>query len=147
MDYLSLSQDFQSLHEAYYSLKDGKVEGIMEEMFTAVEFIKRESKSELSIAQFFEDKHGFGAAIKEDGFNTDVLDCLSNVTKFVSDDIYLNKEKEAHKKKRVSIFKRACLSDALFSEQTQVESQLRNRVQGFLGAIYDGDKTSEKGEE
>ena len=90
MDYLSLSQDFQSLHEAYYSLKDGKVEGIMEEMFTAVEFIKRESKSELSIAQFFEDKHGFGAAIKEDGFNTDVLDCLSSVTEFVSDDIYLN---------------------------------------------------------
>ena len=38
----------------------------MEEMFTAIEFIKRKRNSELSIAHFFEDKHGFGAAIKED---------------------------------------------------------------------------------
>lgn len=85
-----LSQDFQSLHEAYYSLKKGKLEGIMEEMFTAVEFIKRISNSELSIAQFFEHKHGFGAAIKEDDFNGDVLECLSGLTEFVSDDIYSN---------------------------------------------------------
>ena len=62
----------------------------MEEMFTAVEFIKRKSNSELSISHFFEDKHGFGAAIKEDGFSSDVLQCLSNVTEFVSDDIYFN---------------------------------------------------------
>ena len=56
-----------------------------------------------------------------------------------------DKEKQAHKKKRLSIFKRGCLSDVLFSEQTQIESQLRNRVQGFLGAIHDADETSEKG--
>ena len=63
----------------------------MEEMFTAIEFIKRENNPELSIAQFFEYKHGFGAAIKENGiFSHDVLDCLSNVTKFVSPDIYFN---------------------------------------------------------
>ena len=90
MDYRSFSQDFQSLHEAYYSLKDGKVDGIIEEMFTAVEFIKRKSNSELSIAQFFEEKHGFGAAIKEVGFSEDVLVCLSKVTEFVSVDIYSN---------------------------------------------------------
>ena len=51
--------------------------------------------------------------------------------------------KDAHKKRRLSIFKRACLSEALFSEQTQVESQLRNRVQGFLGAIHILDPTNE----
>lgn len=85
-----LSQDFQSLHEAYYSLKNGKLEGIMEEMFTAVEFIKMKSNSELSIAQFFEDEHGFGAAIKEDDFDGNVLECLSGLTEFVSDDIYSN---------------------------------------------------------
>jgi len=62
----------------------------MEEMFTAVEFIKRKNNSELSVAQFFEDKHGFGAAIKTNPFNLDVVDCLSYVTKFVSDDIYFN---------------------------------------------------------
>lgn len=62
----------------------------MEEMFTAVEFIKRNSNSELSIAQFFEDKHGFGAAIKEDDFDRSVLECLSGLTEFVSADIYSN---------------------------------------------------------
>ena len=62
----------------------------MEEMFTAVEFIKNISSSELSIARFFEDKHRFGAAIKEDDFDTAVLDCLKGVTKFVSDEIYSN---------------------------------------------------------
>ena len=86
----NLLSDFQNLHEAYSSLKSGKVDGIMEEMFTAVEFIKNKSSSELSIAQFFEDKHGFGAAIKEDDFDTAVLECLPRVTEFVSDEIYSN---------------------------------------------------------
>ena len=90
IEHLSLSPDFQSLHEAYSSLKNGKVDGIMEEMFTAIEFIKRKRNSELSIAHFFEDKHGFGAAIKEDVFGYDVLLCLSRVMEFVSNDIYSN---------------------------------------------------------
>ena len=86
----NLLSDFQNLHEAYSSLNNGKVDGIMEEMFTAVEFIKNKSSSELSIAQFFEDEHGFGAAIKEDDFDGQVLECLPRVTNFVSDDIYSN---------------------------------------------------------
>lgn len=52
--------------------------------------------------------------------------------------------KDTQKKKKPPIFKRACLSDALFSGQTHVESQLRNRVQGFLGTIYNVVETSEK---
>ena len=52
--------------------------------------------------------------------------------------------KDAQKKKKLSIFKRGCLSDVLFSEQTQVESQMRNRVQGFLGAIHNVNDTNEK---
>ena len=86
----NLLSDFQNLHEAYLSLRNGKVDGIMEEMFTAVEFIKNKSSSELSIAQFFEDKHEFGAAIKEDDFDEQVLECLPRVTNFVSDYIYSN---------------------------------------------------------
>ncbi|CAH3179308.1 unnamed protein product [Porites evermanni] len=41
------------------------------------------------------------------------------------------------KKRKISIFKRKCLSDLLFVEQVKLESRLRNRVQGFLS-----DKTS-----
>lgn len=40
--------------------------------------------------------------------------------------------KHAQKKKKCLIFKRKCLSELLYSGQIQVESQLRNRVQGFL---------------
>lgn len=47
------------------------------------------------------------------------------------------RQPNAPRKRRVSIFKRKCLSDVLFSGQAQVESQLRNRVQGFLGTIED----------
>ena len=36
------------------------------------------------------------------------------------------------KKRKISIFKRKCLSDLLFVEQVKLESRLRNRVQGFL---------------
>ena len=53
--------------------------------------------------------------------------------------------KDAYKKRRLSIFKRGSLSEALFSEQTQIESKLRNRVQGFLEAIHSVDETSEEG--
>lgn len=41
------------------------------------------------------------------------------------------------KKRKISIFKRKCLSDLLFVEQVKLESRLRNRVHGFLS-----DKTS-----
>lgn len=51
---------------------------------------------------------------------------------------------DVRKKRRVSVFKRACLSEALFSEQAQVESQLRNRVQCFLGTVDNVDETSER---
>ena len=43
----------------------------------------------------------------------------------------------AQKKRRVSIFKRKRLSEVLYSGQVKVESQLRNRVQGFLGNLED----------
>jgi len=36
------------------------------------------------------------------------------------------------KKRKISIFKRKCLSDLLFIEQGKLEGRLRNRVQGFL---------------
>ena len=62
----------------------------MEELFTGIEFIKNRSNLGLSIAEVFEDKHGYGVAIREDGFSSNVLDCLSKVTEFVSDEIYSN---------------------------------------------------------
>ena len=48
------------------------------------------------------------------------------------------------RKRRVSIFKQKCLPELLHSAQTKIESQLRNKVQGFLGAP--GDMESAKDE-
>ena len=54
------------------------------------------------------------------------------------------RQSKALKKRKVSIFKRKFLPDVLFSEQVEVESQLRNRVQGFLGTIEDGETGKEE---
>ena len=48
------------------------------------------------------------------------------------------------RKQRVSIFKRKCLSEVLFMGQVQVESQLRHRVQGFLGTMEDDGDTGKE---
>ena len=68
----------------------------------------------------------------------DTSGTTSRQHKHLSDD-QRNDERQlnASRKRRVSIFKRKCLSDVLFSSQAQVESQLRNRVQGFLCTVED----------
>lgn len=78
------------MYEVYFLLKNGKVDGIMEEMFIVIEFIKRKRNLELLIVYFFEDKYGFGVVIKEDDFGFDVLYCLLSVLEFVFNDIYFN---------------------------------------------------------
>ena len=54
------------------------------------------------------------------------------------------KASNRQRKRRVSIFKQKCLPELLHSAQTKIESQLRNKVQGFLGTP--GDMESEKDE-
>ena len=53
--------------------------------------------------------------------------------------------KDLQKKRKPSIFKRKCLSEVLYSGQIRRESQLRDRVQGFLEEA--GDTIEETGEE
>ena len=85
--------DFNDLYEAYHLLENEKVEGILEEMFTAIEFIKGKADSRLTVAQVVEEKHGYGAAIKKEKFNSHVLDCLPKIMEFVSYEIYHNTSK------------------------------------------------------
>lgn len=84
------SLEFENLQEAFFSLENGSVEGILEEMFTGIEFMKRKRNEGLSVAQVFERQHCYGAGIKRDGFSAKVLDCLQKVVNFVSEDIYSN---------------------------------------------------------
>ena len=85
--------DLNDLYEAYHLLENGKVEGILEEMFTGIEFIKGKPGLRLTVAQVLEEKHGHGAAIKKEGFNCHVLKCLPMLMKFVSHEIYYNTSK------------------------------------------------------
>lgn len=86
-----ISPDFENLYnEASDLLENGKVEGILEEMFAAIEFIKCKSGSGLLIAQVFEKKHGYGVAINTDEFSWEVSDCLQKVIEFVSAEIVSN---------------------------------------------------------
>ncbi|KAJ7336664.1 hypothetical protein OS493_011885 [Desmophyllum pertusum] len=83
--------DYENLQEAYDSLENEKVEGILEEMFVGIMFVENKSSSSgISVAQVFEDKHRYGAVINEDGFSENVLECLPVVMEFASDEIYLN---------------------------------------------------------
>ena len=69
------------------------MEGILEEMFTAIEFIKEKADSWLTVAQVLEEKRGYGAAIKIEGFNSHVLECLPKLIEFVSYEVYSNTSK------------------------------------------------------
>ncbi|XP_022782922.1 uncharacterized protein LOC111323760 [Stylophora pistillata] len=82
--------DFENLQEAFFSLENGNVEGILEEMFTGIEFIKQKRNAGLSIVKVLERQHYYGAGIKRDGFSANVLDCLPKVINSVSEDIYSN---------------------------------------------------------
>lgn len=85
--------DVNDLYEAHHLLENGKVDGILEEMFTAIEFVKEKVDSGLSVAQVLEEKHGYGAAIKKDDFSPGVVGCLPKLMEFVSYDIYSNTSK------------------------------------------------------
>lgn len=69
------------------------MDGILEEMFTAIEFVKEKVDSGLSVSQVLEEKHGYGAAIKKDDFSPGVVGCLPKLMEFVSYDIYSNTSK------------------------------------------------------
>ena len=66
------------------------MEGILEDMFAGIEFIKWKDDSGLPIARVFEEKHGYGVLIKTHTFGWEVSECLRIVIEFVSDEITAN---------------------------------------------------------
>ena len=78
------------MHQA---LVDGQsVDGMMEEMFTAIEYLKQRKKSKLSIVHLFEEKHGYGIAFKQNPknrFGKRMWGCISKVVNYtVTNGIY-----------------------------------------------------------
>ena len=83
---------FEDLNEAYDALiNDESIEGMMEEVFTAMEYIKKRNNPLLSVVHFFEEKHGYGMAFKDYRFweNSKLDECIRKVVQFiVKDDKY-----------------------------------------------------------
>jgi len=91
---LDLSTAFQDLDEVHDALVDeqSSVDGMMEEMFTAIEYLKQKQNSPLSIVHLFEERHAYGIAFRweaKDTFGHNIWDCISKVVKYrVTYDIY-----------------------------------------------------------
>ena len=83
---------FEDLNEAYDALiNDESIEGMMEEVFTAMEYIKKRNNPLLSVVHFFEEKHGYGVAFKNNPFGeeSELDKCIKKVVQFiVKDDKY-----------------------------------------------------------
>ena len=84
---------FEDLNEAYDALIiDESIEGMMEEVFTATEYLKKRNNPLLSVVQFFEEGHGYGVAFKLNnpfGEGSRLDNCIRKVVQFiVKDDKY-----------------------------------------------------------
>jgi len=80
---------FEDLNEAYDALiNDESIEGMMEEVFTAMEYIKKRNNPLLSVVHFFEEKHGYGLAFKNHPFeeNSELEKCIKKVVQFIAKD-------------------------------------------------------------
>ena len=80
---------FEDLNEAYNALINEKsIEGVMEEVFTATEYVKKKNNALFSVVHFFEEKHGYGVAFKNNPFweNSKLDKCIKDVVQFVVND-------------------------------------------------------------
>ena len=80
---------FEDLNEAYNALINEKsIEGVMEEVFTTTEYIKKKNNPLFSVVHFFEEKHGYGVAFKNNPFweNSKLDNCIRDVVQFVVND-------------------------------------------------------------
>ena len=80
---------FEDLNEAYNALINEKsIEGVMEEVFTTTEYIKKKNNPLFSVVHFFEEKHGYGVAFKNNPFAGNIIldNCIRDVVQFVVND-------------------------------------------------------------
>ena len=92
MNLFQLPLVFEDLDEVHNALVNKSVDGILEEMFTAIEYFELHYENpSLSIVHFYEEKHGYGIAFKsqdvKDRFG-EVWNCMSFVASFIANDKY-----------------------------------------------------------
>ncbi|XP_068712184.1 uncharacterized protein [Montipora foliosa] len=96
---------FEDLDEVHNALVNKSVDAILEELFTATEYFELHYENpSLSVVHFYEEKHGYGIAIKsqfaKEGFR-DVWNCMSFVTSFIANDNYDFLKGHIHRAKKL----------------------------------------------
>ena len=75
----SLLLVFEHIDEVRKALVSKSVDGMLEEIYTAMEFLATEENSSLSVAHFYEEKRGFGLAVTPYSVEKLPWDCLKFV--------------------------------------------------------------------
>ena len=70
---------FEDLDEVHKALVSKSVDGMLEEIYTAMEFLETTENSSLFVAHFYEEKRGFGLAGTPKFFDTLLWGCLKFV--------------------------------------------------------------------
>ena len=93
--------EFEDLDEVYDALVyEQSVDGILEELLIAREYLEQKENPLSSIVHVFEEKHGFGVAFNVSPvklFGEDIGNCMSKVFAFASDTNYAVKREHRNK--------------------------------------------------
>ncbi|XP_068707484.1 uncharacterized protein [Montipora foliosa] len=100
---------FKDLDEVHNALVNKSVDGLLEEIFTANEYLALHENSSLSMIHFYEEKHGYGIAFKsyvKADFGS-IWECMSFVSSFIAEDKYAFLRDHIHRAKRFKTTKDA----------------------------------------
>ncbi|XP_068709551.1 uncharacterized protein [Montipora foliosa] len=93
---------FKDLDEVHNALVNKSVDGMLEEVFAAKEYLALHENSSLSMIHFYEEKHGYGIAFKsvvKADFGS-IWNCMSFVSSFIGKDEYAFLRDHIHRAKK-----------------------------------------------
>ena len=91
------------MYEALINDPAVHLDGMMEEMFIAMEYMNQKNNSLLSVTHLFEERHGYGIAfsenVKMNRLGDGIWSCMSKVVPLITDDIYVAANKQINEVK------------------------------------------------
>ena len=92
-------------------MDEQSVDGILEEMFTSIEYLKQKENPGIAIVYLFEQKHGYGVAFKQhvrNVFGYKIWSCMKKVITFVTDNDIYTVTRRHQIKSKVRLLKVVC---------------------------------------
>ena len=86
-------EDLDKVYEALVNDSAVHLDGMMEEMFVAMEYMNQKNNSLLSVTHLFEERHGYGIAfninVKMNQLWDKIGSCMSKVIPLIAYDVYV----------------------------------------------------------